>query len=71
MKNRSLVENTVEEWIECLKCPVIRIDGIRPVAENVNFIIEQMEDQGSDYHILRQRMIETIRYARKTQYEEN
>lgn len=41
----SRAEDTVEEWIRCLKCPVIRIDGTRPVAENVNFIIEQMGDR--------------------------
>ncbi len=40
VKSRS--ENTVEEWIQTLKCPVIRIDGTKPVEENVAFIIEQL-----------------------------
>lgn len=39
----SRAENTVEEWTQCLSCPVIRIDGVKPVDENINFIVEQME----------------------------
>jgi len=35
-------ENTVEEWLQSLKCPVIRIDGTKPIEENVDFIIEQV-----------------------------
>ena len=35
-------ENTVEEWIQALKCPIIRIDGTKPIEENVAFIIEQV-----------------------------
>lgn len=44
---KSRPENTVEEWIQSLKCPIIRIDGTKPVAENVDFIIEQL--QGGSY----------------------
>ncbi len=40
---KSRPENTVEEWIQSLKCPVIRIDGTKPVEENVAFIIEQLQ----------------------------
>lgn len=40
VKSRS--ENTVEEWIQSLKCPVIRIDGTKPTEENVDFIIGQL-----------------------------
>lgn len=32
----------VEEWADARKCPVIRVDGTRPVEENVRFIIEQI-----------------------------
>ena len=35
-------ENTVEEWVKSLKCPVIRIDGTKPIDENTNFIIEHI-----------------------------
>ncbi|MCM1244177.1 MAG: AAA family ATPase [Roseburia sp.] len=37
-------ENTVEEWIQSLKCPIliIRIDGTKSIEENVDFIIEQL-----------------------------
>ena len=38
-------ENTVEEWIKSLKCPVIRIDGTKPIDENTNFIIELIQNK--------------------------
>lgn len=31
-------ENTVEEWVKSLKCPVMRVDGTKPIDENINFI---------------------------------
>lgn len=37
---RSRAENTVEEWIKTVSCPVIRVDGTKPVEKNVNLIIE-------------------------------
>ena len=36
-------ENTVEEWIQSLKCQIIRIDGTKSIEENVYFIIEQIQ----------------------------
>lgn len=36
-------ENTVEEWIQCLTCPVLKIDGTKPVEENVNFLLEKVK----------------------------
>ena len=36
----SRAENMVEEWVRSLSCPVIRIDGRKPIEENVNFIME-------------------------------
>jgi len=35
-------ENTVEEWTRSLKCPMIRVDGTRPVEENVDIIFNQL-----------------------------
>ena len=31
-------ENIVEEWVKSLKCPVMRVDGTKPIDENINFI---------------------------------
>ena len=39
----SRAENTVEEWVRSLSCPVIRIDGTKPMEENVHFIMEQIK----------------------------
>lgn len=39
---QSRPENTVEEWIQALSCPILRLDGTRPVAENIDYIIQQM-----------------------------
>ena len=39
---KSRPENTVEEWVQCLKCPIVRIDGTKPIGENTDFIINQM-----------------------------
>lgn len=35
-------EDTVEEWAKGLRCPVIRVDGTRPVEENVDWILAQI-----------------------------
>lgn len=35
-------ENTVEEWIQALRCPILRVDGTKPIEENIKFIIEQL-----------------------------
>ncbi len=35
-------EDTVEEWIKVLDCPILRVDGTRPIAENTALIIEQL-----------------------------
>lgn len=39
---KSRAENTVEEWVQTLDCPVIRVDGTKPIEENVKFIIERV-----------------------------
>lgn len=35
-------ENYVEEWVKSLNCPVIRIDGTKPVEDNIRIIIEKI-----------------------------
>lgn len=34
----------VEDWLRSLNCEVIRVDGTRPVAENISYIIQQMSE---------------------------
>lgn len=35
-------EDEVESWARTLPCPVIQVDGTKPVAENVKFIIKEI-----------------------------
>ena len=35
-------EHMVETWTGLLSCPVIQVDGTKPVGENVDFIISQI-----------------------------
>lgn len=37
---RSRAEDTAEKWAQSLNCPVIRLDGTRPVEENIDHIAE-------------------------------
>ena len=39
---KSRPENIVEEWAQSLNCPIIRVDGTKPIEENTDFIINQM-----------------------------
>ena len=39
---QSREEDTVTEWAQSLSCPVIRVDGTKPVEANVRFIIERI-----------------------------
>ena len=41
---KSRPENTVEEWIQSLKCPIIRVDGTKSIEENIYFILEQLQN---------------------------
>ena len=41
VKSRS--ENTVEDWVRSLRCPVVRIDGTKPVEENAELVIGQLQ----------------------------
>lgn len=41
---KSRPENTVEEWVKACSCPVIRVDGTKPVEENTDFIIKHIQN---------------------------
>ena len=36
-------EHYAEEWVQSLKCPVIRVDGTKSIEENVIYIMEQIQ----------------------------
>ena len=36
----SRTENMVEEWVQSLSCPIVRVNGTQPIEENVKFIME-------------------------------
>ena len=38
----SRTEQYVEDWLESLHCPVIRVDGTKPIEENVALIVKQL-----------------------------
>lgn len=40
---KSRPENTVEEWAQSLTCPILRIDGTKPIEENIDFIMDWMK----------------------------
>ncbi len=37
-------EHIAENWVKTLDCPVIRVDGLRTVEENVDIIIEAIKN---------------------------
>lgn len=39
---KSRAENSVEEWVQTMNRPIIRIDGTRPIEESVKLIIGQI-----------------------------
>ncbi len=40
---KSRAENTVEEWVQLLSCPIIRVDGTKPIEENIKLIIQKIQ----------------------------
>lgn len=40
---KSRAEDTVEKWIQSLSCPIIRINGTKPIEENINFLMGQIQ----------------------------
>ena len=45
---QSRAENTVEEWVQSLDCPVIRVQGTKPIEENVSFVMGQIKNEKSE-----------------------
>lgn len=41
-------EDAIEKWLKQVSCPVIRVDGTKPIAENVAYILQAMD--GFQYH---------------------
>lgn len=39
-------EDSVEEWAKSLSCPMIRVDGTKPIEENTNLIAERLKEFG-------------------------
>lgn len=33
----------VEEWVQTLKCPILRVDGTKPIDENVALILQEID----------------------------
>lgn len=40
-------EDYVEKWVQTLNCPIIRVDGTKPIEEIVGFIIKQVQKTGN------------------------
>lgn len=38
-------ENVVKEWLQSLKCPVIQVDGTKPIEENVGGIMKELNNR--------------------------
>ena len=36
-------EEYAEDWVKTLQCPIIRVDGTKPITENVTAIIEKIK----------------------------
>lgn len=41
---QSREESMVENWLDTLDCPVFRIDGTLPIADNVGLLIEKLRE---------------------------
>ena len=46
---KSRAEDTAEKWVRSLSCPVIRVDGTKPIQENVKLITEQIRSHESSF----------------------
>ncbi|MBR2018932.1 MAG: AAA family ATPase [Clostridia bacterium] len=38
-------ENLVDDWLSTICCPIIRVDGMLPICDNVNLIAEKLNSQ--------------------------
>lgn len=43
---RSRDENTVENWLSTISCPIIKVDGTLAIDDNVKLITEKLQDKG-------------------------
>ncbi len=43
----SRVEKEVEEWAESLNCPMIRVDGTKPIEESITMILRERAKWGN------------------------
>lgn len=39
----SRAEDTVEEWVKILHCPILRVDGTKPIEENVRLLKTEIQ----------------------------
>lgn len=37
-------ESIVEDWLEHVKCPILRVDGTSPIEQNVDYILGQIKE---------------------------
>jgi len=37
-------EDTAERWVQTLHCPVLRLDGTRPIEDNLTFILSKKQN---------------------------
>ena len=35
-------DDFVMDWVKAVKCPIIRVDGTKPIEENVEFIMREI-----------------------------
>lgn len=38
-------ENTVKNWLSTISCPIIKVDGMLPIVDNVKWITEELRDR--------------------------
>lgn len=36
-------ESMVEKWVQSLNCPILQIDGTKPIEENISLIVKQIQ----------------------------
>lgn len=42
-------EDMTEKWLQTLQCPIIKVDGTKPVEENINIIQRHLHKEKKDY----------------------
>lgn len=41
-------ESYVEEWLQTLHCPIIRVDGTKSIEENIVSIMKQIQNKSQE-----------------------